>query len=138
MLDIDDVTARILRQRAAIPERRSLLVGVSGIDAAGKGYVAKQIEARLALHAVATATINVDAWLNLPDKRFNPNAPAEHFYQSAIRFEELFTELVLPLRDHRSVHLEADFAEETATELSQTHLQFQECRRGPGGRNLSL
>jgi uridine kinase len=27
----------------------------------------------------------------------------------------MFAQLVLPLRDHRSVHVEADFAEETAT-----------------------
>ena len=114
MVNIDDVVAKILGQRAAIPVEFSLLVGVSGIDGSGKGYVAKQIEARLALHSVAAANINVDGWLNLPDKRFDALAPAEHFYENAIRFDELFAKLVLPLRDHRSADVVADFAEETA------------------------
>jgi pantothenate kinase-related protein Tda10 len=37
MVDIDEVVAKILRQRAVLPEARSLLVGVSGIDGSGKG-----------------------------------------------------------------------------------------------------
>ena len=114
MVDMDDLVARILRQRAVLPEARSLLVGVSGIDGSGKGFVAKQIEARLALHSIAAANINVDGWLNQPSRRFNTIEPAEHFYENAIRFNELFAKLLLPLRDHRSVDVVADFAEETA------------------------
>jgi uridine kinase len=56
-----------------------LLVGISGIDDCGKGYVAAQIEARLAQHTVTSAVINVDGWLNLPEKRFDRDAPAERF-----------------------------------------------------------
>ncbi len=115
MVNIDEVVERILRRRAVIPEGRSALVGISGIDGCGKGYVARQIEARLALHTVAVATINADGWLNLPDKRFASSKPAEHYYENAIRFDEFFSQLLLPLRDHRSVHLEADFTEETAS-----------------------
>ena len=40
------------------------------------------------------------------------------------RFEELFTQLVLPLRDARSLRLEADFAEETATEYRRHVYEF--------------
>ncbi|SRR6266567_2299176 len=81
MVNMDQLVAKILRQRAVVPEGRSLLVGVSGIDGGGKGYVAKQIEARLALHSIAAANINADRWLNLPDRRFNAAKPAEHFYK---------------------------------------------------------
>ncbi len=84
-MGIDEVVDRILDRRAEVPETRSLLVGISGIDGCGKGYVATQIEAHLAQRAVPSAVINVDGWLNLPDQRFDPNAPAETFYQSAIR-----------------------------------------------------
>ena len=114
MVGIDEVVNRILDRRSEVPENRSLLVGVSGIDGCGKGYIAAQIEAHLAQHAVASAAINVDGWLNLPDKRFDVAAPAERFYEGAIRFDQFFSELVMPLRDHRSVYLEADFVEETA------------------------
>jgi len=113
---IDEVVKRIVERRAEVPEKLSLLVGISGIDGCGKGYIAAQIEARLAQHAVTSAVINVDGWLNLPDKRYDSDAPPERFYESAIRFAEFFSDLVIPLRDQRSVHLVADFVEETAHE----------------------
>lgn len=114
MSDIDEVTRQILRRRKTVPDTRCLLVGISGIDGCGKGYVARQLEARLALHGVTPARLNVDGWLNLPEKRFNQSDPAANFYENAIRFDQFFTQLVIPLRDRRSVHLVADFTEETA------------------------
>src|SRR5262249_30740790 len=62
-------------------------------------------------------SINVDGWLNLPARRFDPRRPAEHFYEHALRLEEAFSEVILPLRDRRSCDAVADFAEETATEF---------------------
>ena len=126
MVDINDLVARILRQRAVVPERRSLLVGVSGIDGSGKGFVAKQIEARLAQHSIAAANINVDGWLNLPDRRFNAIRPAEHFYDNAIRFDELFAKLLVPLKEQRSVNLVADFAEESARNYQKHAYSFKD------------
>jgi uridine kinase len=113
-MGIDDVVDGILARRAEVPENRSLLVGISGIDASGKGYIAAQIEAHLAQHAIASAVINVDGWLNLPQKRFDPKTPAETFYQSAIRFDQFFSDLLIPLRDQKSIYLVADFVGETA------------------------
>jgi uridine kinase len=113
-MGIDEVVKRIVERRVEAPENRSLLVGISGIDGCGKGYLAEQIEARLAQHAVTSAVINVDGWLNLPEKRFDRDASAERFYESAIRFDEFFSELVIPLRNQKSVYLIADFVEETA------------------------
>ena len=124
-MDLDEVTTRILQKRAVISEARSVLVGISGIDGSGKGYVARQIEARLGQHGIAAATINVDGWLHLPEKRFDPAAPAQHFYDSAIRFDEFFAQLVKPLRDHRSVFLEADFTEETASAYRKHTYKFK-------------
>ena len=115
MSSLDEVTRKVLERRATVSNSRSLLVGISGIDGSGKGYVAKQLEAHLALHGVIPAILNVDGWLNLPEKRFAPIAAAANFYQNAIRFEEFFTQLIMPLRDQRSIHLVADFAEETAS-----------------------
>src|SRR5215510_10762048 len=115
MCGIDEATRKILDRRATTPDTRCLLVGVSGIDGCGKGYVAGQLEARLPLHGVIPAVLNVDSWLNLPEMRFDQNSPAENFYENAIRFEQFFTQLVIPLRDRRSVHLVADLTEETAS-----------------------
>ena len=125
MVEMDDLVSRIKSERALLPKNRSLLVGISGIDGGGKGYVTLQIQARLAQHSIAAAKLNVDGWLNLPNKRFNPIAPAAHFYQNAIRFEELFDQLLLPLRNQRSVSLVADFAEEKAQEYRKHTYSFK-------------
>jgi uridine kinase len=126
MIGIDEIVRQILERRASAPNTRSLLVGISGIDGSGKGYLAEQLEAHLALHAVASATLNVDGWLNLPEKRFDRNAPAQNFYENAIRFDELFERLVIPLRDRRSVHLVADFVEETASHYRKHAYDFRD------------
>lgn len=114
MSNIDEIVRTILQRRANVPETRSLLVGVSGIDGCGKGYLAAQLQAHLALHGIIPAVLNVDGWLNLPEKRFDRNAPALNFYENALRLDQFFNQLVLPLRDRRSIHLVADFVEETA------------------------
>jgi uridine kinase len=126
MSDIDEVTRQILRRHATVPDTRCMLVGVSGIDGCGKGYVARQLEARLALHGVTPAILNVDGWLNLPEKRFNPGDPAGNFYDNAIRLDQFFTQLVIPLRDRRSIRLVADFAEETASQYRKHTYDFKD------------
>jgi uridine kinase len=126
MSRIDEIIRKILERRAIVSDTRSLLVGVSGIDGCGKGYLARQLQAHLALHGVIATTINVDGWLNLPEKRFHQGAPAENFYKNAIRFDEFFTKLVIPLRDGRSVHLVADFVEETASHYRKHTYDFKD------------
>lgn len=126
MSSIDEVVRNILERRANIPDTRSLLVGVSGIDGCGKGYLAAQLQAHLALHGVIPAILNVDGWLNLPPKRFDQSAPAENFYENAIRFDQFFTQLILPLRDRRSIHLVADFVEETASDYRKHNYDYED------------
>ena len=126
MSSIDAVVRKIIERRANIPDARSLLVGVSGIDGCGKGYLAKQLQAHLALYGVIPAILNVDGWLNLPQKRFDQTAPAINFYENAIRFEQFFTQLVLPLRDRRSIHLVADFVEETASHYRKQSYDYED------------
>ena len=126
MIGIDEIIRTILERRATVPDTRSLLVGISGIDGSGKGYLASQLEAHLALHAVTAAVLNVDGWLNLPEKRLDRSAPAENFYENAIRFDDFFAQLVIPLKDRRSVHLVADFTEETASRYRKHTYDFKD------------
>ena len=126
MSSIDEVVRKILERRATIPNTRGLLVGVSGIDGCGKGYLAGQLQAYLALHGIIPAILNVDGWLNLPQKRFDQSAPAVNFYENAIRFEQFFSQLVLPLRDRRSIHLVADFVEETASDYRKHSYDYED------------
>ena len=126
MIRIDEVIRTILERRRSVPDTRSLLVGISGIDGSGKGYLAAQLEAYLALHSVTAAILNVDGWLNLPEKRLDRSAPAENFYENAIRFDDFFAQLVVPLKDRRSVYLVADFTEETASRYRKHTYEFKD------------
>jgi uridine kinase len=105
---------------------RSVLAALSGIDGSGKGFVAAQVAAALAARGLRVASVNVDGWLNLPQVRFSDVDPAGHFYRHAIRFEELFAQLLLPLCAQRSIVLDADFAAETATAYVKRRYAFDD------------
>jgi len=104
----------IRRARERIPASRSALVAVSGIDASGKGFVAARLGEALAAGGLRVAVLGVDGWLNLPPLRYDPARPAERFYEHAIRFDEMFTRLVMPFREARTCRVQADYTEETA------------------------
>ncbi|HJW37883.1 MAG TPA: hypothetical protein VJ420_04600 [Candidatus Udaeobacter sp.] len=102
-----------------------MLVGISGIDAAGKGFVTGRIGELLQKRGVKSAVINADGWLNLPHVRFHRQDPAKLFYENAIRFDEMFERVILPLRATRNVSVESDFAEETATTFRKHRYEFR-------------
>lgn len=123
--DVTKLTKAILTKRQEVSAEKTLLVGISGIDASGKGFITAKLAEEIGNKGFNVANINVDGWLNLPQIRFNSNNPPENFYNNAIRFEEMFQKLILPLRENRSINLTADFVEETATEF-QKHKYFFE------------
>lgn len=103
---------------------KALLIGISGIDGSGKGFIANEIFQYLRNENVAL--VHLDGWLNLPDVRFSPHEPAKHFYDHAIRFEEMFTQLILPLKNNRSIDLIADYTEETAHKYRREHYLYSD------------
>jgi uridine kinase len=123
--NIEAVVQHVLNVRKQASPSRSVLVAITGIDGCGKGYLTTQLAEALNNGGIHVGVIGIDGWLNLPDKRFNQQNPAEHFYLHALRFEEMFTQLVFPLRDRRSLILDADFAEETATEYRTHRYEFE-------------
>jgi uridine kinase len=126
MLNVQPAVEAIMRARACVPAERSVLVAVSGIDGSGKGYVSERVASALQEHELRTAVVNIDGWLRLPHERFSESDRGEHFYRNAIRFEELFSELVLPLRDQRSRRVTMDFVEETATRTRRHTYDFED------------
>ncbi len=114
--DLRGFVAEVESARRRLSPRNSLLVAVTGIDGAGKGFVAERLRSALLERGMRAGVIGVDGWLNLPSVRFGSSGrtPGEHFYRHALRFPELFARLVEPLRRARSIRVEADFAEETA------------------------
>ena len=114
-MDLDAAVRAVLAARCRVGSERATLVAVSGIDGAGKGFAAALLGKRLEEEGLKVALTNVDGWLNLPAVRFSETDPPGHFYRHAIRFDEMWGQLIRPLRNRRSIRLEADFTEETAT-----------------------
>ncbi len=125
-MDLAPLVTAIRGRHLAIPAQRSVLVGISGIDGSGKGFVAARLGVELGHIGLRHATVNVDAWLNLPSKRFSRVGPAEHFYAHALRLDAMFADLVLPLCRQRTHRLAAQIAEETATEYREHLYDFHD------------
>ena len=115
MTTLQTAVNEILDARSSIPSERSVLTAITGIDAAGKGYFTERLVDALRRKGVRAVAISVDAWLSLPNVRFDGSNPAENYYHNAIRFEEMFAQTVFPRRDHRSLPTEIDYADEPAT-----------------------
>src|SRR5262245_21156261 len=117
---------RIGDVRRRIPRERSALIAITGIDGAGKGWVAERLSGALSREGLQAGIVGVDGWLNLPHVRFGAPDPGEHFYRHAMRFEALFGDLVEPLRAARSIRLEADFAEERARAFQRHEYRYRD------------
>jgi uridine kinase len=113
-------------QLAHRPRDTALLVGLSGIDGSGKGYVTEQLREALTHQGWRVAAINVDRWLNLPALRYDPRRPAENFYENALRLDELFARLIVPLRANRGIRLTMEAVEETAVETRSYTYDFED------------
>lgn len=122
--DLTAAVERILDTRRRVPAERAALIAISGIDASGKGYLTAKLAELLRADPMRVANINIDGWLNLPHVRFNDTNPAEQFYRNAIRFEAMFEQLISPLKGRRTVDIEMDYAEETASYYRKQRMAF--------------
>ncbi|MDJ1176483.1 uridine kinase family protein [Roseofilum capinflatum] len=105
--DIHKAVDRIEQARSQISGDRSLLVALSGIDGSGKGVISNEILSMLTTRNLNIALIGLDAWHHPQSIRFNPDNPAQHFYDNAFRWQELFDSLILPLKQNKSIYLQA-------------------------------
>jgi len=117
---------KVCPDRYKIGVNEAYLVGISGIDGSGKGYISRMMEQGLLQAGRKTVAIHVDGWLNLPDKRFSKDNPALHFYLNAIRFDEMFSRFILPFKRQRSVELEMNYTEETASEYKRQDISYSD------------
>ena len=124
MIGLEQAIALILAKRELVSVSRSLLVGLSGIDGNGKGYLARHIATALRSRGFTVASLAADDWAAAPEQRFDPNRPAEHFYEHGFRFEEMFRDLILPLKSQRSRRLEALRSNESQSALHPHVFEF--------------
>ena len=111
MNQLDLIASKIVATRTEKSAEQAILVGISGIDAGGKGFITEKIAQRLQEFGWRVATINADDWLNLPEVCLSRHKPAEHFYEHAMRFDEMFDQLIVPLKENRAVSFVADCAD---------------------------
>lgn len=102
----------------SLQQSRALLVALSGIDGSGKGYIARKLEVMLRARGLKVANIGIDPWQNLPNIRISDSNSGPHFYHNAMRFEALFRDLLLPLKQDRNVKITMDYMEQTASQFS--------------------
>lgn len=124
--ELEALASAIIARRKTVPHHQALLVGISGIDASGKGVITSKVAERLRAQRINVAKICVDGWLNLPHARFDPDNLAKHFYERALRFDEMFEQLIVPLRNNRSIELDVDYTEETASSYRKHRYEYRD------------
>lgn len=105
---LDDVARRIEQRRREVEPTRALLVGVSGIDGSGKGFVSERLEALLVARGWHVALIGADPFQNPQRVRLRETDAARHFYDQVFRWLELFDEVVEPLVAKRGLDVTVD------------------------------
>src|SRR5437899_5831762 len=118
---LDFLTSKIVATRTEKSAEQAVLVGISGIDAGGKGFITEKIAQRLQESGWRVATIHADDWLNLPEVCLSQHKPGEHFYEHAMRFDEMFDQLIVPLKEKRAVSFVADCADAKGKRRKQSY-----------------
>lgn len=108
-------------QQKAKDKEQPLIVGISGIDGSGKGYIGNKLYDQLIADNVKCELIGIDGWLEPPSLRFSKDNPAEHFYRNAFRFEEMNQKLLKPLQEKGKVHF---IAQHSAPDNSEDLIDF--------------
>jgi len=111
----NEVAARISAERAVTDPNRAFIAGISGIDGSGKGLITAEIGCELRKQSLIVAVIAADGWLNLPSVRFNDLDPGRHFYENGFRLDQMFENVVGPLRTNRMLNCEVHHVAETAS-----------------------
>lgn len=118
---LEEMAGLVVEERRRVPTHECALVGISGIDASGKGFVSEKLASSLRESGLNVAVLNVDLWLAAVDKRYDQNRPAEHFYRNGIRLDEMFARVIRPLRGTRSLNLTASLFRQTGEAFTCTY-----------------
>lgn len=123
---ISRIVDAIAVRAATRPGEGSLLVAISGIDGSGKSTIAPRMVERLEERGLHTVLISLDAWHHPPERRFSKEDPAQHFYDHAFRFEELFRLLLDPLKQNRSVQLTVELTRLPENDFRRVTYDFRD------------
>jgi uridine kinase len=77
---------------------KAQIIAISGIEGGGKRALSEKIADALKLQGVRVAVIHTDDWEAAENVRFNVMSSPEEYYLNAYRFDEMFEQLILPLK----------------------------------------
>lgn len=77
---------------------KALIVAISGIEGGGKRELAAKTAELLRVHGVRVALLHGADWESQKDIRFNVMNSPEEYYLNAYRYDDMFEELILPLK----------------------------------------
>lgn len=113
---VEELTEQVLNAYRKHSSAGAFTVGVSGIDASGKGYITKLLQEALEQNGYRVANINIDPWQNPKPVRLQKENAAENFYKNVFRWNDVFSKLLIPLKTRRSIHLETELIRTDADE----------------------
>lgn len=103
---ISELADNIIEKLKIHSSTNTFTVGISGIDASGKGYITGFLQKELEKRNYKVANINVDPWQNPIPIRLQEEDPAENFYKNVFRWDNFFKQLIVPLRTNRHIYLQ--------------------------------
>lgn len=77
---------------------KPLLIAISGIEGGGKKYLAAKTAELLEVEDIRVALVRGLDWESPKDVRFNVMNSPEEYYLHAYRYDEMFEELIIPLK----------------------------------------
>ncbi len=98
---------------------------ISGIDASGKGYITRRLQEELEKKRYRVANINIDPWQNPIPVRLKKENPAENFYCNVFRWNDVFEQLLMPLKKNRSICLRTKLIRTDADEYYCHTYQYE-------------
>jgi uridine kinase len=102
---------------------RAALVAISGIDASGKGTLARRLADALGPRA---ALVGLDPWHAPQTERLDRVDPAATFYRRAFRWDALFADLIDPLVRDRGIDLQARVIETAVDRWVPHHYEWRD------------
>jgi uridine kinase len=123
--DIPSLAGKLLNAFALHDKMTAFTVAISGIDASGKGYISKLLQEELENCGYFVANINIDPWQNPIPVRMQKENAAENFYHNVFRWNEVFEQLLMPLKKNRSICLQTKLIRSDADEYYCHTYQYE-------------